>query len=46
MADGGEADDKIIAVLKDHAIWGKCTDINEVPKIFIERLTSSSSHIR
>ncbi len=24
MNDGGEADDKIIAVLKDDAIWGKC----------------------
>ncbi len=28
MVDGGEADDKIIAVLKDDAIWGNCKDIN------------------
>jgi inorganic pyrophosphatase len=38
MVDGGEADDKIIAVLKDDAIWGKCRDIHEIPKNLIERL--------
>ena len=38
MVDGGEADDKIIAVLKDDAIWGKCKDISEIPKNLIERL--------
>ena len=38
MVDGGEADDKIIAVLKDDAIWGHCKDINEIPNALIERL--------
>ena len=38
MVDGGEADDKIIAVLKDDAIWGNCKDINEIPNALIERL--------
>jgi len=38
MIDGGEADDKIIAVLKDDAIWGKCKDIHEIPKALIDRL--------
>jgi len=39
MIDGGEADDKIIAVLKDDAIWGKCKDIDEIPKSLIDRLS-------
>ena len=38
MEDGGEADDKIIAVLKGDAIWGHCTDISEIPHPLIERL--------
>ena len=38
MEDGGEADDKIIAVLKDDAIWGKCKSIKEIPQTLVERL--------
>lgn len=38
MEDGGEADDKIIAVLKDDAIWGQCKNISEIPFSLIERL--------
>jgi inorganic pyrophosphatase len=36
--DGGEADDKIVAVLdKDH-IWGEVTDLAQLPGILVERL--------
>jgi inorganic pyrophosphatase len=38
MEDGGEADDKIIAVLKDDAIWSEAKDITDIPKIIIERI--------
>lgn len=38
MIDGGEADDKIIAVLKDDRVWGHLTDISDLPEIFVERL--------
>ena len=38
MEDGGEADDKIVAVLKGDAIWGNCTDIKEIPHALVERL--------
>lgn len=38
MIDGGEADDKIIAVLKDDRVWGNLKDISELPEIFVERL--------
>ncbi len=38
MEDGGEADDKIVAVLKGDAIWGNCADISEIPHPLIERL--------
>jgi inorganic pyrophosphatase len=36
--DGGEADDKIIAVLENDNIWGDIQDISELPDIMIERL--------
>jgi inorganic pyrophosphatase len=36
--DGGEADDKIIAVLQNDNVWGKAQDISDVPEILIERL--------
>ena len=36
--DGGEADDKIIAVLENDNIWGDIQDISELPEIMIERL--------
>jgi len=38
MIDGGEADDKIIAVLKDDQAYGKMTDINEVPALVLDRV--------
>jgi inorganic pyrophosphatase len=38
MEDGGEADDKIVAVLKDDAIWSEARDITDLPKRLIERL--------
>ena len=38
MIDGGEADDKIIAVLENDNIWGDVKDINDLPAIKTERL--------
>jgi len=38
MADGGEADDKIIAVMKDDAAYGDFKDIADVPITLIDRL--------
>ena len=38
MIDGGEADDKIIAVLSNDPIWGEVQDISELPDQLIERL--------
>jgi inorganic pyrophosphatase len=38
MEDGGEADDKIIAVLKDDAIWSEAKDIKDIPQRIVERL--------
>ena len=38
MEDDGEADDKIVAVLKDDAIWSEARDITDLPKRLIERL--------
>ena len=38
MIDGGEADDKIIAVLEGDNIWGDVHDIADLPKIKVERL--------
>ncbi len=38
MIDGGTADDKIIAVLKDDAVWGGARSIDEMPPALIERL--------
>jgi inorganic pyrophosphatase len=38
MIDTSEADDKIIAVLKDDLVYGNMTDIREVPKPVIARL--------
>ena len=36
--DHGHADDKIIAVLEDDALWGGITDISELPQGLITRL--------
>ena len=38
MADGGEADDKIIAVLENDLIWGGARDIKDLPPVLVERL--------
>ena len=38
MVDGGEADDKIIAVLKEDATYGAWTDISSVPVPMLDRL--------
>ncbi|HRP02309.1 MAG TPA: inorganic pyrophosphatase [Candidatus Kapabacteria bacterium] len=38
MLDGNEADDKIIAVLKQDEIYAKWEDINDVPPLIIQRL--------
>lgn len=38
MIDGGEADDKIIAVLKDDLVYGEWTDISQCPAKVIDRL--------
>ncbi|MCC6456574.1 MAG: inorganic pyrophosphatase [Caldilineaceae bacterium] len=37
--DGGEADDKIIAVLQNDNVWGKAEDISDIPPIMVERLS-------
>jgi inorganic pyrophosphatase len=38
MVDAGEADDKIIAVLKSDAIWGEAKTLGDLPPALIERL--------
>jgi len=38
MVDQGEADDKIIAVLKNDHVWGQAKDIADLPAILVERL--------
>jgi len=38
LADGGEADDKIIAVMKDDAAYGDFKDIGDCPVALIDRL--------
>ncbi len=38
MIDGNEADDKLVAVLKDDAVFGQWTDISECPPSLIDRL--------
>ncbi len=38
MIDGGEADDKIVAVLEGDNIWGDVQDITDLPAIKTERL--------
>jgi inorganic pyrophosphatase len=36
--DGGKADDKIVAVLKDDNFWGDAADISDLPPRLVERL--------
>ena len=38
MLDGGEADDKIIGVLENDAMWSGVSDIEELPKVLVDRL--------
>ena len=38
MLDGGEADDKIIAVLENDAVWGEARALSELPSALIDRL--------
>lgn len=38
MIDGNEADDKIIAVLNNDAVYGNYKDINDCPDLVIDRL--------
>lgn len=38
MIDGGEADDKIIAVLRNDNIWSEANDIGDIPHVMIQRL--------
>jgi inorganic pyrophosphatase len=38
MLDGGTADDKIVAVLKDDAVWGSARAIEDLPAALVERL--------
>jgi inorganic pyrophosphatase len=38
MIDHGEADDKIIAILAGDYVWGKAERLDDLPRVFIERL--------
>lgn len=37
--DGGEADDKIIAVLQNDNVWGRAENITDIPEILVERIS-------
>ncbi len=39
MVDGGEADDKIIAVLENDHFWGEAKNLSDLPISLVERLT-------
>lgn len=38
MLDGGEADDKILAVLRDDPVYGEFTEVEQVPSPLVDRL--------
>jgi inorganic pyrophosphatase len=38
MLDGGEADDKIIAVLQNDPLWSKVSDVEDLPEALVDRL--------
>jgi inorganic pyrophosphatase len=38
MIDGNQADDKIIAILKDDAVYGHFKDISDCPELVVQRL--------
>ncbi len=39
MIDGGEADDKIIAVLSNDNFWQDANDLKDIPQALVDRLT-------
>ncbi|MEQ9399460.1 MAG: inorganic pyrophosphatase [Longimicrobiales bacterium] len=38
MVDGGQADDKIVAILKDDPVFGHIRDLDGVPSVLVDRL--------
>jgi inorganic pyrophosphatase len=38
MVDGGQADDKLVAVLESDTIWGNISDIGGVPRALLDRI--------
>jgi len=38
MVDNGEADDKLIGVLRNDLVWGHARDVTDLPEVLIERL--------
>jgi inorganic pyrophosphatase len=38
MLDGGEADDKIVAVLVNDPLWSEVRDVGELPQALVERM--------
>lgn len=38
MVDGGQADDKIVAVLQDDPMFGAAREIGDVPRVLVDRL--------
>ncbi len=38
LIDGNQADDKILAVLQDDAVFGRLADVGEVPAALVDRL--------
>lgn len=38
MVDGGEADDKIVAVLDNDFVWGAVDEIAQLPNVLVDRL--------
>lgn len=38
MIDGGEADDKILAVLRNDTIWSEVRDVDGIPEALVERV--------
>ena len=38
LADGGEADDKLVAVIESDGVWGHIVDIGGVPRALLDRI--------
>ena len=45
LLDRGEADDKIIAVLEGDLMWSSVSDLSDLPRILVERLTETAASI-